>query len=71
MEVYVIDADTGMLPVFENILWTCKRYLSLDSNIEIKTFMKDNCRDQFQHLINIQLDDEQLTYADMKAATSP
>ena len=57
-----------MAPVFEQLLGTCKRYHSLDSNIRISKNDKDHCQQQFQRLMKIQLDNSQVTYPEMKDA---
>ena len=60
-----------MAPVFEQLLGTCKRYHSLDSNIRISKNDKDHCQQQFQRLMKIQLDNSQVTYPEMKDAGRP
>ena len=67
VEADMIDATTGTVPVFERLLGTCKRYVSSDSNVGILKTEKDHCRDQFQRLMTVQLDNGQLKYAEMKA----
>ena len=67
----MIDEATGTMPVFEKLLGTCKRYLSLDANVGISKADKDYCRQQFQPLMKIQLENSQLTYPEMKDAGLP
>ena len=67
----MIDEATGTMPVFEKLLGTCKRYLSLDANVGISKADKDHCRQQFRPLMKIQLKNSQLTYPEMKDAGLP
>ena len=71
LEGGMIDEATGTVPVFEQLLGTCKRYHSLDSNIGISKNDKDHCRQQFQRPMKIQLENSQVTYPELKDAGLP
>ena len=71
VEAGMIDAETGTVPVFEKLLGTCKRYVSLDSNIGIKKWQKEHCRSQFPHLMRLQLANNEITYPEMREVGIP
>ena len=71
VEAGMIDQKTKMVPVFEQLLGTCKRYVSLDTNVGVKKKEKVHCRSQFQHLMQLQLDKGQITYPEMKSVGIP
>ena len=71
LEAGMIDEATGTVPVFEKLLGTCKRYVSLDSDIGIRKVDKDHCRQQFQPLMKLQLKNNQVTYPEMKEVGLP
>ena len=47
VESGMIDAETGTVPVFDKLMGTCKRYVSVDSKVGLKKAQKDYCRAQF------------------------
>ena len=71
VESGMIDEETGVFPVFEKLIGTCKRWVSLQKDIGVSKAIKQHCRNQFPKLMKIQLDKQQITYADMKAVGIP
>ena len=52
VEAGMIDEKTGMMPVFDKLIGTCKRWVSADKKIGIPKVEKDQCREQFQHALS-------------------
>ena len=71
VEAGMIDEETKTVPVFENLVGTCKRWGSASKNMGIPKHIKDHCRSQFQSLMAIQLRGGQITYDDMRRADLP
>ena len=67
----MIDEQTGMVPVFDRLIGTCKRWVSIDKDVGIPKRQKEHCRSQFQALMRLQLAEAQLTYPDMKELGIP
>ena len=67
----MIDEDTGMVPVFDKLMGTCKRWVSSLKNIVVPKQDKDHCKTQFQHLLKVQFDEGQVSYSDMKEVGIP
>ena len=67
------DKEAKYFPVYDRLLGTCKRYVSMSKNIGLPKSVKLHIRDQFQHLAKTFLDGEagEITYADMHAAGIP
>ena len=70
LESGMTDKETN---VYDRLLGTCKRYVSMSKNIGLPKSVKLHIRDQFQHLAKTFLDGEagEITYADMHAAGIP
>ena len=66
VEAGMIDEKTGMMPVFDKLIGTCKRWVSADKKIGIPKVEKDQCREQFQPLMRRQFEEGGLSYHDMK-----
>mmetsp|Transcript_44512 Transcript_44512/g.93388 ORF Transcript_44512/g.93388 Transcript_44512/m.93388 type:complete len:511 (-) Transcript_44512:806-2338(-) len=71
VEAGMVDEETGMVPVFDRLIGTCKRWISSSVDIGIPKIMKQHCRDQFQHLMKIQMNEGQISYADMDEVGIP
>ena len=71
VEAGMIDEQTGMVPVFDRLIGTCKRWVSIDKDVGISKEKKEHCRSQFQALMRLQLAEGQLTYPDMKELGIP
>lgn len=71
VEAGMIDKETGMVPVFDKLMGTCKRWVSAKKNIGIPMAEKRHCRDQFQSLMKIQMENDAITYQDMKEVNIP
>ena len=67
----MIDEETQMVPVFDKLIGTCQRWISLNSDIGVSRLEKEYCRNQFQTLMKIQLADGQITYPNMKSVGIP
>ena len=69
----MIDKETGMVPVFDKLMGTCKRWVSSFKKIGVPKHVKNHCRGQFQSLTKTWMEGEeaQISYADMKAAGLP
>ena len=67
----MIDEATRTVASFEKVMAICKRYHSIDSNIGISKNEKDHCRQQFQRLMKLQLENSQVTHPEMKDAGLP
>ncbi len=65
VEAGMIDEETGYVPVFEKLMGTCIRWCSADKNVGIQRSAKNHCRDKFQDLMRIQMDNGQISYTDM------
>jgi len=66
-EAGMIDEETGYVPVFEKLMGTCIRirWGSADKNVGIQRSAKEHCREQFQDLMKIQMENGQISYTDM------
>ncbi len=51
IEAGMIDEETGMVPVFEKLMGTCKIWVSNSKKIGISKVEKDNCRDQVTEML--------------------
>ena len=71
VEAGMIDEETRMVPSFESLMSTCKRWTSASKVIGTQKSVKDHCWKQFQPLMQQQLENGQITYADMKATGIP
>ena len=71
VEAGLIDEEFGWFPTFEALMRTCKRWGSASANTGLLKTEMDNCREQFQSLMKIQLDNSRVTPADMEAAELP
>ena len=71
VEAGMIDEATGHVPVFEKLIGTCKRWVSVDKDLGIPRCEKQHCRNQFQSLMEIQLKEGQVSYPEMKAVGIP
>ena len=60
-----------MVPIFDNLIGTCKRWVSSSKNIGVSKDVKEHCKTQFQRLMKIQLAEGQLSYSDMTEAVIP
>lgn len=67
----MVDEETGVVPVFDKLMGTCKRWISFDSDIGVKKEVKLHCREQFQSLMHTQMENGQISYADMKSHGIP
>ena len=54
VESGMTDDKTGLFPVFDSLIGTCKRWVSRSKDIGIPRYTKGHCREQFQHLPKIQ-----------------
>ncbi len=50
---------------------TCKRWASDSKNIGVPKVEKDHCKNQFQTLMKIQLNEGQISYPEMKEVGIP
>jgi len=71
VEAGMIDEETGMVPVFDKLIGTCKRWVSSSKDIGVPKFVKAHCKSQFQHLMAIQMREGQISYPDMREAEIP
>jgi hypothetical protein len=71
VEAGMIDEETKMFPVFDKLIGTCKRWVSILKDIGIPKTEKEHCMSRFQHLMKLQFAHAQITYPDMKAVTVP
>ena len=71
VESGMIDKETHMVPTFDGIMRTCKRWVSTSQDIGIPKSVKEHCKKQFQPLMKKQLENGQITYPDMKEAGIP
>ncbi|KAL7536826.1 LOW QUALITY PROTEIN: hypothetical protein ACHAXR_007426 [Thalassiosira sp. AJA248-18] len=71
IEAGMIDAETGMVPTFDKLIGTCKRWVSSVKNIGVPMEVKDHCKKQFQALMKIQIKEGQISYPDMKEVGIP
>ena len=67
----MIDAEHKLFPTFDGLISTCKRWVSSSKDIGVSMEMKRHCKEQFPTLAAIQLDDGQVSYADMHAVSIP
>jgi hypothetical protein len=59
------DEETGMIPVFDKLMGTCKRWVSFMKDIGLPKVVKEHCCRQFQPLMKIQFDCGQISYPEM------
>ena len=71
LEAGMIDEETGMVPVFDKLIGTCKRWVSSSKEIGVPKSVKNHCKSQFQCLMAIQMREGQITYSDMRASEIP
>ena len=71
IEAGMIDEETKMVPVFEELMDTCKRWGSGSKAIGVPIQQKNHCRKQFQALMKLQCSNGQITYPDMKTVEIP
>jgi len=71
VEAGMIDDETGMVPVFDRLIGTCKRWVSATKEVGISRVVKQHCRKQFQGLMEIQLENGQISYSDMRGVGIP
>jgi hypothetical protein len=71
VEASMIDEETKMVPVFEKLMATCKRWGSASKDVGVQKSKKDHCRHQFQSLMKLQLKNGQISYPDMKEVGIP
>ena len=71
VEAGMIDEETNVVPEFDKLMGTCKRWVSCSKEIGVPKADKDDCRSQFQHLMKLQLQNGQLSYPDMREAGIP
>ena len=65
VESGMTDDETGLFPVFDSLIGTCKRWVSSSKDVGIPRCTKEHCREQFQHLAKIQQEIGQVLYTDM------
>ena len=71
VEAGMIDEETKMVPVFEKLMATCKRWGSASKDVGVQKSKKDHCRQQFQSLMKLQLTNWHISYPDMKEVGIP
>lgn len=71
IEAGMIDEETGMVPVFEKLMGTCKSWVSNSKKIGISKVEKDNCRDRVTEMLIVHGGVGQVTYSDMIAQGFP
>ena len=67
----MIDEETGMVPVFDRLIGTCKRWVSFLKNIGVHMHAKEHCKKQFQSLMKTQFDEGRISYPIMRAHAIP
>ena len=67
----MIDEETKIVPVFDKLIGTCQRWISLNKDIGVSRLEKEYCRNQFQTLMKIQLANGQITYPNIKSVGIP
>ena len=67
----MIDKDSGMVPTFDGLMSTCKRWVSSSKDIGVPKSEKEHCKSQFQSLMKKQMENGQISYPDMKDAGIP
>ena len=60
-----------MVPVFDRLMGTCKRWVSSSTKLGVPREAKQHCKDQFAHLFERQCNVGAITYADMKERCIP
>ena len=71
VEAGMIDEETGMVPVFDKLIGTCKRWVSSLKEIGVPKSVKNHCKSQFQCLMAIQMREGQITYSDIREVEIP
>ena len=71
VEAGMTDEVTNTVPVFDALIGTCKRWVSLDKDLGIPKAEKQHCRSVFQQLMKVQLEEGQITYPLMKELGIP
>jgi len=71
VEAGMIDEETGMVPVFDRLMGTCKRWVSGSKHIGVSMEDKQRMKEQFPNLFGKQCDAGAITYPDMKASGLP
>ena len=71
VEAGMTDAESGIIPVFDKLMGTCKRWVSCKNDIGLPKDVKELCRSQFQSLMKIQFDYGQVSYTEMLAHGIP
>ena len=56
VEAGMTDEETGIIPVFDKLMGTCKRWVSFMKDIGLPKVVKEYCRHQFHPLMKIQFD---------------
>ncbi len=65
------DPETKLCPTFDGLIGTSKRWVSSSKNIGLPMKDKDYCKSQFQQLMKIQMQEGQVTSADMTPVGIP
>ena len=71
VEAGMTDEETGVFPLFGNLIGTCKRWVSSAKDIGVPMQVKTHCKEQFQHLAQIQREIGQVSYPDMHSVGIP
>jgi len=71
VEAGMTDKESGMIPVFDKLMGTCKRWVSYNNDIGLSKDAKELCRLQFQSLMKIQFDRGQVSYLEMLERSIP
>ena len=71
VEAGMTDKETRSFPHFDELIGTCKRWVSNLLDIGVSLAIKQHCKDQFQRLAEIQQALGQVSWAAMAAVDIP